>query len=33
MSSKTKTKTDEARIAELRDRVDYHLYRTTRRGM
>jgi DNA ligase (NAD+) len=27
MSSKTKTKTDEARIAELRDRVDYHLYR------
>ena len=27
MSSRTKTKTDEARIAELRDRVDYHLYR------
>jgi DNA ligase (NAD+) len=27
MSSKTKTKTDEARAAELRDQVDYHLYR------
>ena len=27
MSSRTKTKTDDARIAELRDRVDYHLYR------
>jgi DNA ligase (NAD+) len=27
MSSKTKTKTVEARIAELRDQVDYHLYR------
>jgi DNA ligase (NAD+) len=27
MSSRTKTKTDVARIAELRDRVDYHLYR------
>ena len=27
MSSKTKANTDEARIAELRERVDYHLYR------
>jgi len=27
MSSRTKTKTDEARIAELREQVDYHLYR------
>jgi DNA ligase (NAD+) len=27
MSSKTKANADEARIAELRDRVDYHLYR------
>jgi DNA ligase (NAD+) len=27
MSSRTKTKTDEARVAELRDKVDYHLYR------
>jgi DNA ligase (NAD+) len=27
MSSKTKANTNEARIAELRDRVDYHLYR------
>jgi DNA ligase (NAD+) len=27
MSSKTKTKTDEARVAELREKVDYHLYR------
>jgi DNA ligase (NAD+) len=27
MSSRTKANTDEARIAELRERVDYHLYR------
>jgi DNA ligase (NAD+) len=27
MSSKTKTKTDATRVAELRERVDYHLYR------
>src|SRR3954465_15958003 len=27
MSSRTKAKSDEARIAELRDLVDYHLYR------
>ena len=27
MSSRTKTKTEEARIAELREQVDYHLYR------
>ncbi len=27
MSSKTKTKTDQARVAELREQVDYHLYR------
>jgi DNA ligase (NAD+) len=27
MSSRTKANTNEARIAELRDRVDYHLYR------
>ena len=27
MSSRTKAKSEEARVAELRDTVDYHLYR------
>ena len=27
MSSRTKSKSEEARVAELRDTVDYHLYR------